>query len=307
MADIDETIRSYIGSKYNTVGVKILKTEADPKERPDKPLRYCEMLYLAATKGEEFTFQQDDLSCPNAELALGFVEPKYVDVQPRISPGDIKAVRIGPAKGMKDVDVILVIANPKQLMDLSVLLGGIEANFRGEIAVCGEATAFPYMTKKPNVTFLCNGARTFSPYKDSELVLGLPYEGAKELAEKIQALTKCGGALCGCLTSDTPKQIIAVFSKIGFEKGTDYFFGKIKDYNVRLYLNKDEQGRIKWLTVYVPMKGEVKPKKPFSVRTRGQWSDVFAIFDPNELGINLYSDEGLREVLEKLMDNMLEK
>src|SRR3989338_7402872 len=174
MVDIDSVIRSYIGSKYKLVGVKILnEIPKDLSDKPKKPMRHCQMVWEAAVLGKTFTYMLEDLSCANAELALGFVEPKYVDVQPRIQPSDTKAIRIGSIDG---ADVILIILNPKQLMDLSVLLGGIKAEFKGEIAVCGEATSLPYMTKKPNISLLCNGARMFSDYKESELVLGLPYE-----------------------------------------------------------------------------------------------------------------------------------
>lgn len=298
MVDIDNTIRSYLGSKYRLVGIKILNEIPKDFNRPKKPLRHCQMVREAAL-GKTFTYDAKDLSCPNAELALGFVEPKYVDVEPRIKPSNTKAVRVGPVEG---ADVVLAIVTPKQLMDLAVISGGISAQFKGEIAVCGEATAKVFMEGKPNITVLCNGARILGEYKDSELIVSLPYDDAKKIAEKIAALEKKGGALCGCLTSDIPKQIILSLKDNGFEKGTDYFFGRIDDWDVRIYLDKDQGGRYDRITIHVPVKGEVKAQKPFTVRKRGNWSDVTGTFEPEEIGINLNSGENLKETIRALIE-----
>ncbi len=300
--DIDAVIRSYIGSKYKLVGVKILK-EADRKEKPAKPMRYCQFV-KDASLGKTFEIELSDLTCPNAELALGFVSPRYVDVQPRIMPSETKTVRVGP---IEDSDVVLMIVTPKQMMDIAVLIGGTSASFKGEIAVCGEATAVPYMAKKPNVSFLCNGARIFAGYKDSEIILGLPYGDARKLAEKIEERTKTCGALCGCLLSDIPKNIQNSFKEIGFEKGTDYFFGKIDDTNVRIYLNKDEQGRFKYITIHIPVKEIVIANEPFESRIRGNWTDIFGTFDPEALGLDLNTSENLKETISELVRKAFKK
>lgn len=304
--NIDKTIRSYIGSKHKLVGVKILNEE-DKKgnNRPAKPMRYCQFIREAAVKGNEFTIDVSDIACPNAEICLGFIEPKYVDIQPRIAPANTKSIRIGK---IKDADVVLAVLNPKQMMDLSVLLNGIKAEFHGEMAVCGEATAKVFMDKEPNVSFFCNGARMFAGFRDNEVIIGMPYETALELAEKIEALSRTCGALCGCLTSDIPPQILQNFKNIGFEKGTDYFFGKVNKNNVRIYLNKDLQGRYDYITFHVPVKGEVKAEKPFEVRKRGKWSDIVGVFEIEEIGIDLYSGENLedtiKDVVKKMMKNL---
>lgn len=192
-----ENVREYLGMKYNLVGVKILRDEipADKldKLRPDKPVEYCRLVSEAA-RGKSYIFTSDDFACPSPIVTLGFEEPKYVDIQPRISPPETKAVEIGPLDAVKDPDVILAILNPKQTMEVAILLGGIEAKSEGSTAVCGEATAGPYMEKKPNVTFLCQGARIYGGYKDSELILGSPLETFKKLSTKIEELAKTRGS-----------------------------------------------------------------------------------------------------------------
>lgn len=183
-----EKIKAYIGTKYNFVGVRILKNTEDVEgkgKKPNKKMRFCQMVREAAD-GKSFTFDVDDLDCPVAMVTLGFEEPVFgEDVQPRITPAETKVVEVAPVQEIKNPDVVLAIINPKQLMDISVRLDGIEAKFKGDMAVCGEATAWVKMNKKPNITPLCGGSRKYADYKDSELIFGAPPETYEKLAEKI--------------------------------------------------------------------------------------------------------------------------
>lgn len=304
--DKDKTIRHHLGIKYNLVGVKIRKkgsgAKQDPTKRSQKRIRFCQAVREAAVSGREFDIVLDDLACPNAEVTLGFDEPLYVDIQPRINPADTEVVSVAPLEKMNDPDVILTVLNPKQTMETASLLEGVEAKFTGNLAVCGEATARPYMDKKPNVTFLCGGARTFGDYKESELIFGAPPESYDKLAEKIEALSKSCGALCGCRTSDISPRIINTFKKLGFEKGIDYFFGKVDGHGVRIYLNKDLQGRFKYITIHLPLKGEVTPKANSSlmVRKRGNWTDVAVTFGVGE-AVDINTGKGLIEAIQDLI------
>lgn len=180
-----EKIRAHLGTGYNFVGVRILKTgEAAGDKKPKKKMRFCQMVREAAD-GSSFAFDVDDLDCPNAMIALGFEEPVFGDLEPRIKPAETKLVEVAPVQEMENPDVVLAILNAKQLMEVAERLGTIEAKFSGNMAVCGEVTALPYMEKKPNVAPLCGGSRKFANYKDSELIFGAPPETYEKLAEKI--------------------------------------------------------------------------------------------------------------------------
>ncbi len=300
---MEQSIRSHIGSKYHLVGVKFLKeaVEGDEKfKRPKKPIMFCQAVKEAAT-GEGFLMQLDDEACPSAMVALGFEEPVYVDVQPRISPAEIKAVKIGPYEEVEDPDVGLLILSPRQAMELSAIIKGIKSQFSGNIAVCGEAAALPFMEKTANVSFLCNGARISADFKDSEVILGAPPQTFRELAEKIDVLSKTCGALCGCKTSDIPPRIIRSFQKAGFEKSTDYFFGKVDGRSVRIYLNKDFNGKLAYVTVHLPIKGKAKALSPFTLSERGKWTDLSATFNVGEIGVELNTGKGLKEFIEQIV------
>ena len=302
-------LRAYLGTKYNVIGVKILKDKIEPKppfERPNKRMRYCQ-LARAAGKGKTLVAYQEDISCPNAEVTLGFEEPVYVDVQPRIMPAETKAVKIGPAEYVNDPDVLLMILTAKQGMDVAALLNGIEAQFAGSLAVCGEATAKPYMEKKPNLSLLCRGSRIFAGYADSEVIFGALPETYEELEVRAVALEKScgtGSALCGCQVTDISPRIISTFKKLDFEKGTDYFFGKVNDKNVRVYLNKDFQGKMSYMTVHLPIKGDVRVKPPFVKSTRGRWTDVSVVVRLDEIGVELNTGKGLKELLDDIVSKV---
>jgi uncharacterized protein (DUF169 family) len=300
---MDKEIRAHLGMRHNLVGVKIIKEgEASKDRKPKRRMRFCEMVYEAA-KGRFFEAEVEDYSCPNAVITLGYEEPVYVDLQPRINPAQTKVVKVAPLEELGNPDVVLAILNPKQAMEVSSLLDGLEASFKGSIAVCGEGVAKPYMEQKPNVTFLCGGARTFGDYKDSELILGAPPETFAKLAEKIKDLSKTCAALCGCRTSDISPHIVKTFRDLGFEKGTDYFFGKVDGHNVRIYLNKDLSGRIKYVTIHLPVKGEVRVREPLTARKRGSWTDISVTFTLGET-IDIYSGKGLKEAVRDIVEKI---
>jgi len=302
-----ESIRAYLGMKYDLVGVKFVFGEdgggvPETPRRPGERKWYCQMVREAAC-GKSFTATLDDMACPNSELALGMRKPKYVNM-PTMVKKNTKALVVGPIDG---ADVILFILNPRQVMNLTILLGGLSAEFRGEVAVCGEATAMVYAEGLPNMTMLCNGARMYGGYTDNELVVGAPPFLVDKLEEKVSKLRKCSGALCGCTVSDLPREVVQNMNAIGFEKSTDYFFGTIGRHGVRVYINKDEMGALKQVTLYIPVKVKDKApdvRPPFMTRMREGWLDIYTTLDAQSEGIDLYS--GGKAML-KVFTDIIEK
>jgi uncharacterized protein (DUF169 family) len=292
-----ETIRAYLGMKDKLVGIKV--NPAEDGEHPKEPAWFCQLVKEAVLKGKEYVINLEDLACPNADITLGLRKPRYMEIEPRIKE-EVEKVRIGRIEGS---DLVLLCLNAEQVMTLSILLGGITSSFKGEMGVCGEAVAATYNQKKLNLTFLCNGARLMGGFKTNEIIVAIPIQDFDALSLRIENLLKTGGSLCGCQVSDIPEEMVAAFGEAGFEKGADYFFGKVNSHQVRIYLNKDETGRIRQLTFYLPIKGaeEVVVNPPFQSRRRGNWTDVYAVFDPEELGINLYTGKNMEQVFKELV------
>jgi uncharacterized protein (DUF169 family) len=177
--EIEERVRSYLGLNHRLVGIKISEENVDGNH-PTDSMTFCRTV-REALAGKELVMGIDDLDCPNAELCLGFREPMFVDVEPRIK-AKTKAVHIGPLGG---ADVVLFVLNAEQVMIMSILLGGMRAEFKGEMAICGEAVAKVYNEGEPNVSFLCSGAREFGGFEAHEVVLSLPYALFLELPDRM--------------------------------------------------------------------------------------------------------------------------
>jgi uncharacterized protein (DUF169 family) len=321
---VDETIRSYLGLKYHLVGVKMQKGEIKgqgDRLKPEKPMAYCQMVRIASLRGRTFLYDIHDEACPTAEVVLGFRAPKYTAIEPRVKPSDTRSVLITPMSEMReDPDVVLATLTPKQMMDLTVILQAgkhefLSVGFRGE-AACAEFTAKPYMERKPNLSLLCNGARMMhSDFRDNELIFGAPPEVYIQAAEVMERIAKTGGALCGCRTSDIPTEITEGFERAGLSKGTDYFFGKVDGNNIRAYLNKDFQGRLKFVTFHLPLKmGSEREAKeaakrleralsrPYRAGQRSYWLDLTLTASEDELGIDLLDGESVETAIKNFVN-----
>lgn len=199
-----ERIRKIFKTELYPVGIKIIRNglyhwdESFQDTKNNK--RFCYYVSRAA-KGEMFVITDNsELDCYTPFVTLGFDEPKYANVQPRISPAVTKAVLIGPLHKMAPpVDTILFIVNPKQAMFLTAALRriskkNIEASFGASMAICGDAIAHSVINNTPNISFLCGGARIFSEYEDSELIFAIPLSFFDDLyyalikIEELQAL-----------------------------------------------------------------------------------------------------------------------
>jgi uncharacterized protein (DUF169 family) len=325
-AEISNKFRKFFELPTFPVAVKIVQGETSEKADEMKPLRYCEMIRNSAVYGDTYTFDVNCLSCASGELALGFTEPAYGEVYPRIKPATTSLIKIAPLeKAGFEPDVVIVVGNPRRIMRMITVLSQLEhrepvaVKFKGEFAVCGECTAIPLMEHTTNISLLCSGSRMFAGYRDDEITIGFPFEKFKRLAEATEEeeITK---ALCGCIMDDLPEHVVNLVEKLGFGKATDHFFGRFEREIIRLYTPKDNEGRITTLTLHVPIKysdtesarkaeklAEELLQKPVLHRVRDNWLDVAITVELEE---NLNRAAMRREKFESLLtggiDAMLE-
>jgi uncharacterized protein (DUF169 family) len=299
-AELSMKFRKFFELPSSPVAVRIINDASDMKTAT-QPMRFCEMVRRSAVYGESFVFSVEELTCTSAELALGFTEPSYGEVYPRIKPANTKFVSVTPLeKTEKKPDVVIIVGNPRKIMRVSTILAQlhekqpVEVKFKGEFAVCGECTAIPFMEKKVNLSLLCNGARMFSGYRDDEIVMGFPLDDFVRIAQSTEE-KEITSALCGCIMDDIPAGAVLAIEKIGFGKGTDQFFGRFGNEIVRLYTPKEKDGKITSLTLHIPVKfkdDETASKanekaneileKPFLHRVRDNWLDIALPLDLGE-------------------------
>jgi len=263
--EIEDSLRSYLGLKYHLVGINLLKSEDKRNykgiRKPNRQIAFCHAIREIASNGGSLIYGINEEACPIAQIALGFTRLP-IKVSDEMTQFKIRAnqVLISSLNEIReDPDVIVAILNPKQMMTLAVIIHtetgfSLSVEFKGERA-CFEFFTRPYIESKPNISLLCHGARTvYSDFRDDEFIFGAPPKIYFQAYEIVDMLRRIGGSLCGCQTSDIPESIIREFEEIGFSKGTDYFFGKINGYSVRVYLNKDLQGRLKFITLHLIIK-----------------------------------------------------
>jgi len=323
LKETEENLRSYLGLKNHIVGVKLEKNGEllEGAFKPKTPMAFCQMVRVASFKGERFIYSLEHEKCPTAQLVLGLKGFKYLKAEYRAVPLGTKRILISP---LSEIDVVpgvaLAVLTPRQMMNLAVIFHAVEgkslsSEFAGEHA-CAEFFAKPYLDGEPNLSFLCNGAReVYSDYRGDEAIFGAPLEVYIQASRIVKKLDEMGGSLCGCRTSDIPAGVIEEFEKIGFSKGIDYFFGRSNGRNVRVYLNKDARGKMKFITIHLPIKmasqkeaEEVAERlsklmqRPYLVNTRGSWLDLTVRSSMDALGIDLFDSSSLKTAIERFID-----
>lgn len=190
-AFLAKEIQSFLNLKRDIVGVKIISDEETPDyEMPTRKISYCEAVSLASS-GKKIIISKDTaaemLYCLNPIVTLGFEEPAYIDLQPRISPASTTAIllcRLADWDYVHDPDVVIIIGDAKQVSDVAEAVGGIDVKVRGGIAVCGDLTAFPFMEKRAALSVLCGGARLRAGFASWEAGVGLPFSILQSVAER---------------------------------------------------------------------------------------------------------------------------
>ncbi|MBA7565007.1 MAG: hypothetical protein GH159_04940 [Dehalococcoidia bacterium] len=120
---------------------------------------------------------------------------KQMAVYPTVPPGE--ALVLAPlAAGKFEPDVILIYANPAQMM---LLMNGLQFKdyerfqffFIGE-GSCADGLAQCYTTGKPALAIPCLGERSFGAVTEDELVMALPPGTMSKAVEGLQALKARG-------------------------------------------------------------------------------------------------------------------
>jgi len=229
------TFRRYFEIQLDPVAVIFQKVEL----KGTGEFRFCEAVRKVAETGERIVLNEFNLSCAGALVALGFITEQAEE-------GETRSIILEPYRKQK-CDVVLVVTNPERIMRVSSFYRALfdeelHARFSGETAVCGEATATVRKERKPNISFLCPGAREIGGFRREEIVIGFPYEIFARIEEAIRREEI--RALCGCLMDDLPKDLIEKFESMGFDKATDHFMGFYNGKSVKLYIFKGEKNTL---------------------------------------------------------------
>jgi len=163
--------------------------------------KHCHFIGKARETGA-FCVPKDNINCPLARFYLGIEKPDLKDLSDILVSWDDALSRDTAMNYLKSAvclekieeyvvyftyphkdvepDVIIKLASPDQLQMIihkfSSLAGKrIDACLSGIGAACGECTAFPITTGKPNVSVGCYGSRQEMNLKQEELLLAAPF------------------------------------------------------------------------------------------------------------------------------------
>ncbi|PTD94250.1 hypothetical protein C9439_03540, partial [archaeon SCG-AAA382B04] len=133
--------------------------------------RFSFFIRKALKSGGSFHLNSGDLSRFASKVYLGFEEPKYTDLTPRVRPAETEEISVAPLSNLEEPDIAVLISFPEELMRvLQTLYKETGSPLRSYSTSEGSAparelVAFPYMESKPNISLLCNGARTEVGYE----------------------------------------------------------------------------------------------------------------------------------------------
>ncbi|KZX11910.1 DUF169 domain-containing protein [Methanobrevibacter filiformis] len=212
-------LKDLLDLKYFPVAIKFIINEEDVPEdleNFDGKIRHCEMVKKAA-EGSSFYATSKNQACKGGSAAIGLEKiPKkivtgefYFNLKRFKSIGSAKrtlneipkidiinyGIAYAPLNEARfQADIIVLFATPKQAMKLSqaivyTLGGRINANYAGIQSVCADVVAGPYITKTPNMSLACSGARKFAKIKDDEMVIGLNGENIGCVVTALQAIS----------------------------------------------------------------------------------------------------------------------
>jgi len=183
--------------------VSVLFTEEEGKETP---LLYCELIQKARF-GESFLIKNQ--GCRVGAYVLGETETspegyyhsskryKNRDAAKRAAQslrrlvGESKSIRITPYSG-GDFDVLILFLKPAQAMRIvqaNAYHSGRAVEFKtgGVASICSDCTAYP-MQGKIGISLGCKGSRKHSKYGDEELVVGIPFDIAREIDSTLKKI-----------------------------------------------------------------------------------------------------------------------
>ncbi len=202
--------KAYIlfNSPRRLIGVKFLREEEQYRSysgiEPQKPLSYC-VAVKSASLGHRLKMNLKNSGCGGSTRALGLEKPseeflsgespfklglyknrevaRQAALQTQNLTEDIYGLIIQPIEFFEEEppDVVLVIGQPRDLM--RILQGyayhyGIDKqiSMSGNQGICVEATAYPLLHRKPNISLLCSGTRFLADWAQTEMVMGIPIQ-----------------------------------------------------------------------------------------------------------------------------------
>ena len=264
-----QQLKICIGLEREIVGIKFIfiKEEYDDLNVNEfnKKSSFCSMTYQAM-EGNTLKAKEDSFICRGGPETLGMDLPdnyilsgkqfstfKLYDslatarkVQNELSfiNQKIYGVLVGPLKDLEDADVVMFLANGRQVMriiqaytykySMPKNIGMI-----GNQGICSDLVSRPYKENDLNLSALCDGARMHTKADDGEMGIGMPINLFKDIVDGLIYTTN--PALDNKekkLLEDRMKESDILDLDIEYDK-MYVSYAKDMKYNESLYRNKE--------------------------------------------------------------------
>jgi uncharacterized protein (DUF169 family) len=218
--ELAKIFRRTLGLKSGPVAVSIIENLNEAPvvfKKPDNPLPGICFAVMEAFRGKSLLIGKGDISCPMGLTALGLkgesgkltrrqtvqagifgteeAAQKYFAKGSYIPPGKSRAVAFTPLeKAVLEVDVCLFKINSEQakwLLMASQYWDGFRHNLTvgsGYQGVCGDAIAYPYLSRKINLTLNGVGDRIGRTSGKNELFMGVPGDRIEGIARNLKEI-----------------------------------------------------------------------------------------------------------------------
>ena len=214
------TLSRVLSLRWGPVALSLLPADAPMPDAPLPPakMRHCQSI-MAARRGYSLLMTLRCHACPDGTHILGMTEipPKLasgelylrfgklesieaarqmVKERPCLPGRSIGATLVTPLRdAIHTPDVIIVVANPEQLMWLCMsasYTSGRRFDFKvsGYNAMCVETTVIPLTTGKINISLGCYGCRGSSDISDDLMFMGIPLAEMPRVIQGLGELSK---------------------------------------------------------------------------------------------------------------------
>ena len=222
--ELDDKLNKYLRLATFPIGVKLIEDKEDLKNisrlrRPDKKIALCQIFSYSRYYGWTMGLTEEELLCPLAEIAIGFVEPydvflegyffvgryhktlegakKTSEMIPKMPHGKFSAIVSGALNRIDyDPDLVMIYGNSAQMLRI---IQGVLWNEGGRVtmstfgdAVCADTISNAYLTKEFQIAMPCLGDRRFGLAMDSDLVASIPLEIIDSVMEGLEGTHRGG-------------------------------------------------------------------------------------------------------------------
>lgn len=211
---MSEILRTSLGLHNNPAGVKLFRRQEDiPKELAvlERPMRYCEMVQGAILQGNSYLATVDEHECKGGAAGIGLMEcPENISAgalyfsklnkcaskeigarisgdMPRPEAGSVTATYVAPLNKMVlNPDVVIFTGSPFQARRITQAVlysrgGRMEFNTAGIQTFCVDATSSPFVKGDVNVSLGCDGSQRNSGLRESDVVVGIPFDMMEDI------------------------------------------------------------------------------------------------------------------------------